>query len=279
METVAFLATHTTFSVLMFTILSLFIGSFLNVVIYRLPLMLITHWQQECQRCLHLPLTPQPTLNLCFPLSHCPQCKHTIKPWHNIPILSYLWLKGRCAACHAAISWRYPVVESLTAMSSGIVAYHFGWSIQTLVALCFTWASIALIFIDLDYHLLPDELTLALLWLGLLASLWPVFADPQQAILGASSAYLLFMLVQKIFYWLTGKIGLGGGDAKYLAALGALLGWQPLPIIVLIASLTGICVAMMHMLYKWQLIRTHFAFGPYLAIAGWAILLWQYHVP
>ncbi len=258
------------------TIISLFIGSFLNVVIYRLPKMMEQAWSEECRH--FLGLKPQPVednpLNLCLPASHCPQCKKPIKPWHNIPLFSYLWLRGRCAACKARIHWRYPFVEFLTAAASFSVTVHFGVSVATLFALVFTWILICLTFIDIEHHLLPDQLTLSLLWIGLLASIGNYFCTPTDAILGGLFGYLIFAGVQWVFHLVTGKVGMGQGDYKLLAALGAFFGWQLLPLIILVASLTGILFTLIHRIGKGQFKSTPLPFGPYLALAGWVVLLY-----
>ncbi|TAK79236.1 MAG: prepilin peptidase [Gammaproteobacteria bacterium] len=256
-------------------ILTLFIGSFLNVVIYRLPRMLEQSWSEECRIYLGLkPHTETEKLNLCLPASHCPHCKHSIRPWHNIPLLSYLWLRGKCAYCKASISMRYPLVEAVTCLVSVYVAWKFGFTWQTLAALFFTWIIICLTFIDLDYHLLPDQLTLFLLWLGLFFSLFNVFCDSHSAIIGALVGYSIFAGVQCIFESITGKTGMGQGDFKFLAALGAYLGWQLLPLIILLASVTGVIFALTHMLIKRHFKSVPLPFGPYLALAGWVAMLW-----
>lgn len=256
-------------------IFALFIGSFLNVVIYRLPRMMDQSWSEECRVYLGLKLhTETEKLSLYLPFSHCPECKKVIRPWHNIPILSYLWLRGKCAYCKAHISIRYPLVEVLTCIVSVYVAWKFGFTWQTLSALLFTWISICLIFIDLDYHLLPDQLTLLLLWLGLFFSLFNVFINSYDAIIGAITGYLIFAITQKIFEWATGKMGMGQGDYKFLAGLGAFLGWKMLPLIILLASISGVIFAVTHMLIKRHFKSIPLPFGPYLAVAGWVALLW-----
>lgn len=256
-------------------VLSLFVGSFLNVVIYRLPQMMERDWSEECRIYLGLkPHTETEKLGLCLPFSHCPRCKHVIRPWHNIPILSYLWLHGKCAYCKTPISIRYPLVEAITCLMSIYVAWKFGVSWQTLAALCFTWIIIALTFIDLDHHLLPDQLTLLLLWLGLFFNLFRLFCTPEEAIIGAIAGYLIFAFTQIAFEWATGKNGMGQGDVKFLAALGAMLGWKMLPMIILLASFSGIIFAVTHMIIKHNFKSVPLPFGPYLAVAGWIALLW-----
>lgn len=256
-------------------LLSLFIGSFLNVVIVRLPRMMEQSWSEECRLFLGLSKEANPNaVNLCLPASHCVSCKTPIRPWHNIPLLSFLWLRGHCSHCKAPIAWRYPFVEALTAVMSVYVAWRYGVTLTTLFALLFTWIIIALTFIDLDHHLLPDQLTLSLLWLGLIASLFNLFCTPNDAIVGAIIGYLIFAIVQGVFHLVTGKVGMGQGDYKFLAALGAMLGWQLLPLIILLASVSGIFFTLINMALKRHFHSQPLPFGPYLALAGWIALLW-----
>lgn len=275
MDIIHFFATNPRIFLLVTAIFSLFIGSFLNVVIYRLPRMMEQSWSEECRIYLGLkPHTDTEKLNLCLPFSHCPQCKKLIRPWHNIPIISYFLLRGKCSYCHAPISLHYPLVEGLTCIVSVYVAWKYGFTWQTLAALLFTWIGICLTFIDLDHHLLPDQLTLLLLWLGLFFSLFSFFCSSHDAIIGAISGYAIFAATQWIFGWATGKTGMGQGDFKFLAALGAYNGWQMLPLIILLASITGIIFALVHMLIKKSFKSAPLPFGPYLALAGWIALLW-----
>lgn len=256
---------------------SLLIGSFLNVVIYRLPYMVINQWNQECREYLGLkpnPPTDTESLNLYLPMSHCTHCKHKLKPWHNIPVISYLVLRGKCAFCKYKISMRYPLVEIICCLSSVYVAWRFGVSLQTVAALIFTWTIISLTFIDLDYHILPDHLTLFLLWSGLFFSLFHAFANSQDAIIGAIAGYLIFAIVQWFFKLATGKVGMGQGDYKFLAALGAFLGWQHLPFIILLASIIGLIFGLTQMTLKKQFKSVPIPFGPYLALAGWISLIY-----
>lgn len=260
-------------------VVSLFIGSFLNVIIYRLPRMMQQAWGEECRIYLGLkPHTDIEKINLSLPFSHCPRCKRLIRPWHNIPIFSFLLLRGKCAYCKSSISLRYPLVEGLTCLVSVYLAWKFGVSLQTLAGLFFTWIAIALIFIDLDYHLLPDQLTLTLLWLGLFFSLLNVFANTHEAIIGAIAGYLIFALTQWIFGWATGKTGMGQGDYKFLAGLGAYLGWQMLPLIILLASISGVIFTFIGMIIKRNFKSTPLPFGPYLAVSGWITLLWGHEM-
>jgi leader peptidase (prepilin peptidase)/N-methyltransferase len=256
-------------------VLSLLVGSFLNVVIYRLPIMMERNWSEECR--IYLGLKPHEdtnSVNLCLPSSHCPQCKQVIKPWHNIPLVSYFLLRGKCSACHAHISIRYPLVEAATCFMSVYVAWKFGVSWQALAALFFTWICITLTFIDIDHHILPDQLTLLLLWIGLLSSIFSLFCNSTDAIIGAIAGYLIFAATQMTFERVTGKAGMGQGDVKFLAALGGFLGWQMLPLIIILASFTGLIFALTHMISKQHFKSIPLPFGPYLALAGWIALVW-----
>lgn len=277
MDIVNFFSTNPALFLLLIALLSLLIGSFLNVVIYRLPHMIMEEWNQECRHYLGLKSLAREemdNINLYLPLSHCIHCKKNLKPWHNIPIISYMVLKGKCAFCRAKISIRYPLVEFLSCIASVYVAWRFGFSIQTFAALIFTWTIICLTFIDLDYHLLPDQLTLFLLWVGLFFSLFSSFATSHDAIIGSISGYLIFAFIQFLFKLVTGKIGMGKGDYKFLAALGAYLGWQQLPIIILLASFIGILFGVIQMILKRQFKSIPIPFGPYLALAGWISMIW-----
>lgn len=277
METVNFLVQNPNVFLMLVAAVSLLMGSFLNVVIYRLPRMLEHEWSLECREYLGLKSTgPEESkkLSLSLPFSHCPHCEKTLKPWHNIPVISYLVLRGKCAYCKAKISMRYPLVEALCCFASVYVAWRFGFSWQTLAALFFTWTLIALTFIDFDYHLLPDQLTFFLLGLGLFFSLFPIFCNTYEAIIGLLAGYLIFAFVQWIFHFATGKIGMGQGDYKLLAGLGAFLGWQMLPIIILLASILGIVFTVTSMVIRHQFKSVPVPFGPYLALAGWISLIW-----
>ncbi|QNF16426.1 prepilin peptidase [Aeromonas jandaei] len=257
-------------------IFSLMIGSFLNVVIHRLPIMLEREWQAE-YRSYFSPDEEQatePRYNLMVPRSACPHCGHAITALENIPLLSWLWLKGRCSECQAPISARYPLVELLTALLSVAVAMVIspGWG--TLAALLLTWVLVALTFIDLDKMLLPDQLTLPLLWGGLLFNLIGGFAPLADAVIGAMAGYLVLWSLYWAFKLLTGKEGMGYGDFKLLAALGAWLGWQALPIILLLSSLVGAIIGISLIALRKHHQGNPIPFGPYLAIAGWIALLW-----
>lgn len=255
---------------------SLMIGSFLNVVIHRLPIMLERDWQAEYHSYFDSEPEAVPTApyNLMVPRSCCPHCDHPIGALENIPLLSWLWLKGRCRACKAPISARYPLVELLTALLSVAVAATLppGWG--ALAALALTWTLVALTFIDLDKMLLPDQLTLPLLWAGLLFSLLGGFASLADAVIGAMAGYLVLWTLYWAFKLLTGKEGMGYGDFKLLAALGAWLGWQALPIVLLLSSLVGAVIGIGLILLRNHHQGKPIPFGPYLAIAGWIALLW-----
>ena len=252
------------------------VGSFLNVIIYRLPIMLQRGWKQECQEFLELPISEQSpeTFNLALPGSHCPACNAEIKAWQNVPILSYLLLKGKCAYCQTSISIRYPLVEALTGVLSIIAAYQLGGQIETLFALILTWTLIALSGIDFDHQLLPDNITLPTLWLGLLLSLFNIFTDSVSSITGAIAGYLFLWTIYHIFKMLTGKEGMGYGDFKLLALFGAWLGWQYLPLIILLSSLVGAIIGTALIIFGQRDKNIPIPFGPYLAIAGWIALLW-----
>lgn len=255
---------------------SLMVGSFLNVVIHRLPIMLEREWQAEYSDYFgsEVAASPGEPYNLMVPRSRCPHCDHPIGALENIPLLSWLWLKGRCRQCKAPISARYPLVELLTALLSVAVAATLtpGWG--TLAALLLTWVLVALTFIDLDKMLLPDQLTLPLLWGGLLFNLAGGFVPLADAVIGAMTGYLVLWSLYWAFKLLTGKEGMGHGDFKLLAALGAWLGWQALPIVLLLSSLVGAIIGIGLILLRNHHQGKPIPFGPYLAIAGWIALLW-----
>ena len=265
-------------------LVSLCIGSFLNVVIYRLPLMMQKEWQTECRLLLADELTSPKakqtnaqttdTFNLVKPNSCCPKCKAAIKPWQNIPIISWLFLKGKCATCDNPISVRYPLVEAITAILSLVVAYTFGATEQALLYIVVTWALVALTFIDIDHMLLPDQLTLPLLWLALIASVMGYTIAPSDAIIGAACGYLSLWSVFWLFKLITGKEGMGYGDFKLLAVFGALLGWQSLLTIILLSSVVGAVIGIALLSIQGKDKATPIPFGPYLAIAGWITMLW-----
>lgn len=257
------------------TLLGLMVGSFLNVVIFRYPKILQFQWTAQSHEWLNkepYSETEPPTLS--SPASRCGHCKTPIRAWQNIPLVSWLLLGGKCASCKQSISVRYPLVELLTGVLSAYVVAHFGWSLQSLFGLIFTWVLIALTFIDFDHKLLPDDIVLPTLWLGLAISLIPIFANVQNALIGAIAGYLVFWLVFQVFKLLTGKEGMGHGDFKLMALLGAWLGWQFIPQIVLISTLAGSIIGISLMVFKKASRDLAIPFGPYIAIAGWVALLW-----
>ncbi len=257
-------------------ILSLTVGSFLNVVIYRLPVMMEREWKQQCHDLFgsQAPEEENETFNLFLPASQCRGCGHKIRSWENIPILSYLFLKGRCSGCGAIISPRYPIIEFATGLLSVIVAWHFGFSWQTAAALLLTWSLIALSMIDFDHKLLPDNIVLPFLWIGLLVNLNGLFTDLPSAIIGAMAGYLSLWSIFWLFKLVTKKEGMGYGDFKLLALFGAWLGWQYLLQIVLLSSLVGALVGVSLVLIFGRDRSIPIPFGPYLATAGWISLLW-----
>jgi len=258
-------------------LLGLLVGSFLNVVIYRLPVMLERRWQAEARELLAQdPPAEQPAFNLATPGSRCGGCGADIRPWQNIPVLSWLCLRGRAACCGAPIALRYPMVELLTAFASGACAWRFGFGWELAAALALSWGLIALAFIDLDTQLLPDDITLPLVWLGLLLALAGVRvgeAGLDDALIGAAAGYLSLWSVYWAFRLVTGKEGMGYGDFKLLAALGAWLGWQALPQIILLSSLVGAASGLLQIALKRQERGATMPFGPYLAAAGWLALM------
>jgi len=255
-------------------VLGAVIGSFLNVVILRLPAMMQQTWRSDCEVFLEIePSEKTESLTLSKPASHCPSCKTPIKPWHNIPIVSWLALRGKCNSCGTRISGRYPLVELATALLSLAVATQFEFGAALGLALIATWALIALTVIDADHQLLPDDITLPLLWLGLIANAFGVFTDLESAIWGAVFGYGSLWSVYWAFKLTTGKEGMGYGDFKLLAALGAWLGWQALPMIILMSSLVGAIIGLAMMALAKLGRGQPMPFGPYLAIAGWLSLV------
>jgi len=257
-------------------IFGLLIGSFLNVVILRLPARLEHDWQCQCRELLDIKddTASPPPPGLMWSRSQCPKCGHMITSSENIPLISYLFLRGRCSSCKTHISIRYPLVEAVTAVLFLLVAMHFGPTIQTLTAISLTGLLVALAGIDIDHQLLPDDLTFFVLWSGLFASLFGVFTDPVSSIIGAIAGYLSLWLVFHVFRLLTGKEGMGYGDFKLLAALGAWMGWQMLPLIILLSSLVGAVVGLAMIAVKRHRSSQPMPFGPFIAMAGWIALLW-----
>lgn len=249
-------------------ILGLFVGSFLNVVIHRLPTMMENEWAHQAAEMRGEEIPPTARFNLATPRSRCPHCGTQVTAIDNIPVLSYLVLRGRCRHCKAPISRRYPSVEIATAALSALVAWKFGNSVATVGALLFVWAMIALTFIDLDTQLLPDTITLPLIWLGLLFNLGGTYTSLQDAVIGAVAGYLCLWLVFHLFRLVTGKEGMGYGDFKLLSAVGAWLGWQMLPLTILLSSVVGALVGISLMLFARHGRDTPIPFGPYLAAAG-----------
>ena len=256
-------------------ILGLLVGSFLNVVIYRVPEMLKRQWKSECTTYLELeseaPSSTEP-FNLVKPDSTCPKCGHKIKPWENIPVISWLFLRGKCSNCKTSISFRYPAIELLTGIVSGWMIYQFGANWAGIMAMIFSWMLIALFFIDLDEQLLPDNITLPLLWLGLIANSEGLFTDLNTALFGAVFGYLSLWSVYWLFKIVTGKEGMGHGDFKLLGALGAWIGWTMLPQIIIISSFVGLAFGLSQMFRSGE--NKPFAFGPSLIIAGVIAFIW-----
>ena len=276
MDTFRLLAENPLLLWLATALFGLVVGSFLNVVAYRLPLLLHAQWHSQCTEMLELPAPESgpEKLNLITPGSHCPHCNHELAAWENIPVISYLMLRGKCSQCQGRISPRYPLVEVVTALISVIVVWHFGFSWQAGGALLLSWALIAMSLIDYDEQLLPDAITLPLLWLGLLLNTGGLYTDAVSAIVGASLGYLALWSLFHLFRLLTGKEGMGYGDFKLLAVFGAWLGWQYLLQIVILSSLVGAVVGILLITLQGR-DRSHpIPFGPYLAAAGWLSLMW-----
>lgn len=255
-------------------VLGLCIGSFLNVVIHRLPRMMQAQWRAECAELNGAPLAQAEPFNLFKPDSRCPRCGTAIRALQNIPVVSWLALRGKCAACKAPISIRYPAVELLTAALSVAIAWRFGYSAALAAGLVFAWALVALTFIDFDTQLLPDDITLPLMWLGLLANCFDVFTDLRSAVLGAAGGYLILWSVYWGFRLLAKKEGMGFGDFKLLAAIGAWTGWQVLPFTLVISAGLGAAIGSLALWISKRGVDTRIPFGPYLALGGIAALLW-----
>lgn len=260
-------------------LLSLTVGSFLNVVVYRLPKMLEREWYGECREFLSeevstIPAKKIPEISLSKPDSTCPKCGHKIRFYENIPVLSWLFLGGKCSQCKNSISKRYPLVELSTAILSLIVAQVYGVSIDTLFVLLLTWGLISLTLIDLDHMLLPDQIVLPFLWLGLLFNINAGFVSLEQAVIGAAVGYMSLYSVFWLFKLLTGKEGMGHGDFKLFALFGAWIGWQLLPLLILMASVVGAIVGISLILFKGHKRQQAIPFGPYLAVSGWITMLW-----
>lgn len=262
---------------------ALIIGSFLNVVIFRLPLMMQREWREQCEELAKEPAPdlPEGRFNLIIPRSKCPSCAAPIRAWQNIPVLSYLLLGAQCANCRVSISVRYPLVEIITAVLAGVCAWRFGFGWEALAAIGMTFALVAISLIDADHQLIPDSIVVPLLWAGLLMSLAhplagadALFIAPRDAIIGALAGYLSLWTVYQLFKLVTGKEGMGYGDFKLLAALGAWLGWQVLPTIILMSAVVGAVVGIALIVFRGRDRQVPIPFGPYLAAAGWITMLW-----
>ena len=267
------------------TLLGLVVGSFLNVVIHRLPQMLERDWDAQAADLLEQKGSADAAAklrspggvtryNLVTPPSTCPRCGHRIRAWENIPILSYLFLRARCAACKAPISVRYPIVEAVSGILSGYIGWRYGLTLATVGALFLMWSLIALTVIDIDTQLLPDDITLPLIWLGLLVNLNSTFVSLQGAVIGAVAGYLSLWAVYWLFKLATGKEGMGYGDFKLLAAIGAWLGWKMLPVVILLSSLVGAIIGIGLIVFARHGRNTPIPFGPYIAAAGLIALFW-----
>ncbi len=258
-------------------VISLLVGSFLNVVIYRLPLMMYRDWQAEVESFNKddLPELPQSQhFNLAKPDSTCPKCQHKIRAWENIPVISYLLLGGACSACGNKISLRYPIVEGVTAVLSALVIYQLGFTVAGVIAVVFTWVLVTLTLIDADHKLLPDSLTLPLLWAGLICNYFGLYTEFGSAFWGAIIGYMSLWSIYWLFKLVTGKEGMGYGDFKLLAALGAWMGWQALPLIIILSAGVGAVIGMTLIVFAKRDSQTTIPFGPYLACAGFIVLLW-----
>ena len=275
MPVIEVLASSTLAFVFCALLLGLLVGSFLNVVVYRLPVMMKRDWQNQAREILELPEQPKgETFNLVLPNSRCPHCEHEIQAWENIPVVSYLALRGKCSSCKAPISKRYPLVELTCGLLSAYVAWRFGFNWQCGAMLLLTWGLLAMSLIDIDHQLLPDALVLPLLWVGLAVNQFGLFASPADALWGAIGGYLSLWSVYWLFKLVTGKEGMGYGDFKLLAMLGAWGGWQVLPLTILLSSLVGAVLGVIMLRMRNAQTSTPIPFGPYLAIAGWIALLW-----
>ncbi|WP_372864890.1 A24 family peptidase [Spongiibacter sp.] len=277
MPALTYLQSNPVFTLSLLAGFSLLLGSFFNVVIYRLPKMMEARWKQECRLILEQDngsSTDDQTFNLAFPNSHCPSCGGPVKAWQNIPLISYVLLRGRCASCQTPISPRYPAVELATAALAVFAALQFGFGWQSLAVIVFSWALLIMTMIDIDHQLLPDSLTLPLLWLGLGYNALSGTVPLNDAVWGAIFGYLSLWSVYWLFKLLTGKEGMGFGDFKLLAALGAWLGWQMLPVIILLSSVVGAVFGGLVLLLQGRNGTAAIPFGPYLAAAGLIALYW-----
>jgi leader peptidase (prepilin peptidase)/N-methyltransferase len=254
----------------------LLIGSFINVVVHRLPSMMEREWREQAHEFLESQPEQKPSsepYNLVFPNSHCPKCQHNIKPWENIPLFSYLFLGGKCSSCKTHISLRYPIVELLTGILTAVVVSHFGLTLTSLACCALTWSLVCLSLIDYDTQLLPDNITLPLLWLGLIVNSFDLVAHFEYAFWGAIGGYLSLWSVNTVFRLVRGYDGMGYGDFKLLAVLGAWMGWQALPLIIILSSFAGAVIGGSLIAFGRDKTKP-IPFGPYLAIAGWISLMW-----
>jgi leader peptidase (prepilin peptidase) / N-methyltransferase len=275
MTALTFLQTSPAALAIVCVLLGLCAGSFLNVVIHRMPKIMERRWRAECAEIVLEAVPPaEDRYNLVVPRSACPACGHKITALENVPVLSYLALRGKCSACRARISPRYPIIEALTALFSGYIAWRWGFTMKTVGALLFTWAIIALAFIDLDTFFLPDDITLPLVWAGLLFNLTGTYVDITSAVIGAAAGYLVLWTIFWVFKLTTGKEGMGYGDFKLLAAIGAWLGWKMLPLVILLSSFVGAIVGIALIVFARRGRNVPIPFGPYLAIAGLIALLY-----
>lgn len=275
MSVFSFLASHALAFVFCATVLGLLVGSFLNVVVYRLPVMMQREWRMQAREYLELPAEADGgRFNLMWPASRCPHCNHWIRAWENVPVISWLALRGKCSSCSAPISYRYPLVELACGVLSGYIAWHFGFTVQAGAMLVLTWGLLAASMIDVDHQLLPDSIVLPLLWLGLILNTQALFALLTDALWGAVAGYLSLWSVYWLFKLITGKEGMGYGDFKLLAMLGAWGGWQVLPLTILLSSVVGAVLGTITLRMQKAESGTPIPFGPYLAIAGWIALLW-----
>lgn len=259
-------------------IFGLCVGSFLNVVIYRLPLMLQAEWQAQCAELLNLPQAANEgeatAFNLWVPRSHCPHCKHPIAFFLNVPLFGFAWQRAKCRYCQEKISWRYPLVEILAGLLAVLCAWQYGVSYAAMSAMFLSFVLLALVFIDLDVFLLPDNLTLPLVWVGLIVSTFSLFVPSSSAIFGAVLGYLILWMIAKIFYYFTRVEGMGQGDFKLSAAIGAWIGWQLLPWMISIAAVLALIIGGAIVLIKKRALRDPIPFGPFLASSGFIMLFW-----
>ncbi|HKM38272.1 MAG TPA: A24 family peptidase [Thiopseudomonas sp.] len=270
-----FWQSHTLVFALTVALLGLLVGSFLNVLVYRLPKMMMRDWRSQAREVLEMPAEEQgETFNLLLPNSSCPHCGHEIRPWENIPLLSWLFLRGRCSSCQGPISKRYPLVELAGGVLAGVIAWQYGVSWDTLAMLVLTWGLLAMSLIDADHQILPDVLVLPLLWLGLILNSFGMFVSLTDAFWGAVIGYMSLWSIFWLFKAVTGKDGMGYGDFKLLALLGAWGGWQILPLTILLSSLVGAVLGVIILRVQRNSLSKPIPFGPYLALAGWIALIW-----